>query len=133
MSKKYKKRLLNFELYWALTYFSFCGCRKCFNFCFGFFSWHFYRHCEVCVRIKNFPYNCGIKKYKPIITKLRKEHDKIVLLAKTKLNITGILISKDLLDSYISHDEFFPATNALKKYDDLKEAIKNPKAISKYV
>ena len=85
------------------------------------------------LELKNFPYNCGIKKYKPIITKLRKEHDKIVLLAKTKLNITGILISKDLLDSYISHDEFFPATNALKKYDDLKEAIKNPKAISKYV
>ena len=38
-----------------------------------------------------------------------------------------------LVDTFISHDEFFPATNALKKYDDLKEAITNPKAISKYV
>ena len=32
----------------------------------------------------------GIKKYKSIIKKKRKKHDKIVLLAKTKLNMTYV-------------------------------------------
>ena len=46
----------------------------------------------------------GIKKYKSIIKK--KKHDKIVLLAKSKLNSIEILISKALINSNISHDEF---------------------------
>ena len=37
---------------------------------------------------------------------MRKEDDQIVLLAKTELNRTEVLISKALIDSYISHDEF---------------------------
>ena len=36
----------------------------------------------------------GIKKYKSIIKKKKKEHDKIVLLAKSKLNKIGVLVSK---------------------------------------
>ena len=36
----------------------------------------------------------AIKKYKSIINKKKKKHDKIVLLAKSKLNITEVLISK---------------------------------------
>ena len=48
----------------------------------------------------------GIKNYKSIIKKMRKEHDQIVLLAKTELNRIEVLISKALIDSYISHDEF---------------------------
>ena len=42
----------------------------------------------------------GIKKYKSIIKK-KKKHDKIVLLAKSKLNSMEILISKALIDSNI--------------------------------
>ena len=34
------------------------------------------------------------------------KHDKIVLLAKSKLNSIEVLISKSLIDSVISHDEF---------------------------
>ena len=49
----------------------------------------------------------GIKKYKSIIQKKKKKHDKIVLLAKTKLNTIEVLNSKTLIDSYINHDEFF--------------------------
>ena len=49
----------------------------------------------------------GIKKYKSIIKKKKKKHDKIILLAKSKLNSIEILISKALIDSNISHDEFF--------------------------
>ena len=36
----------------------------------------------------------GIKKYKSIINKTKKKHDKIVLLAKSKLTNTEVLISK---------------------------------------
>ena len=35
----------------------------------------------------------GIKKYKSIIKKKKKKHDKIVLLAKSKLNSIEVLIS----------------------------------------
>ena len=45
----------------------------------------------------------GIKKYKSIIKKKKKKHDKILLLAKSKLNSIEVLISKVLIDSVISH------------------------------
>ena len=53
----------------------------------------------------------GIKKYKSVIKKKKKKHDKIVLLAKTKLNSIEFLISKALIDSVISHDEFVISHN----------------------
>ena len=53
--------------------------------------------------------------------KKRKKHNKIVLLAKSKLNNIEILISKALIDSNISHDEFILINNALKEFYDLKE------------
>ena len=57
----------------------------------------------------------GIKKYESIIKKKKKKHDKIVLLAKSKSNSIEVLISKALIDSKISHDEFFLTNNVLKK------------------
>ena len=39
----------------------------------------------------------GIKKYKSIHKKKKKKHDKIVLLAKSKLNGINVLISKALI------------------------------------
>ena len=68
----------------------------------------------------------GIKKYKSIIKKTKK-HDKIVLLAKSKLNRIEVLISKALIDVNISHDEFVLINNVLKKYNKMKEEIKNLK------
>ena len=56
--------------------------------------------------LKIFAIAAGIKKYKPIIKKKKKKHDKIVLLAKSKLNSIEVLISKALIDSNISHNEF---------------------------
>ena len=47
-----------------------------------------------------------MKKYKPIIKKKKKKHDKIVLLGKDKLNTIEVLISKASIDSYISHEGF---------------------------
>ena len=49
----------------------------------------------------------GIKKCISIIKKKKKKHDKIVLLGKDKLNTIEVLISKVLIDSYISHDKIF--------------------------
>ena len=65
--------------------------------------------------------------YKSIINNKPKTHDKIVLLAKTKLNTIKIFISKTLTNSYISHDKLVSLNNALKKYDDMKEETKNLK------
>ena len=48
-----------------------------------------------------------IKRYNSIIKKKKKKHYNIVLLAKSKLNKIEVLLSKTLIDSYISHDEFF--------------------------
>ena len=62
---------------------------------------------NICVKIS------GIKRYKSIIKKKKKKHDIIVLLGKDKLNIMKLLISKSLIDSYISHDEFVSVNNVL--------------------
>ena len=69
----------------------------------------------------------GIKKYKSIIKKKKKKHDKIVLLAKSKLNSIEVLISKALIDSVISHEEFVLIDNVVKKFGEMKEEIKNLK------
>ena len=51
----------------------------------------------------------------------KKEHDKIVLLAKTKLNNAEVLISKVLIDSNIGRDEF--VDYVLKEHNEMKEEI----------
>ena len=66
--------------------------------------------CTITVRIKN---------YKSIINK-KKKHDKIVLLVKFKSSNIEILISKALIDSVISHDEFVLINNVQKEYDEMK-------------
>ena len=95
-----------------------------FNFCFCFFSWCYNRNYEFWNRIKT-AITAGIKKYKLIIKEKKKKHDKIVLLAKSKLNSRDVLILKALIDSVISHDEFVLINNMLKEYSEMKEEIKN--------
>ena len=67
----------------------------------------------------------GIKKYKSVLKKKKKNHDKIVLLGKDKLNTIEILISKALIDSYISHEEFVSVYNVLRKYNEMKKERKS--------
>ena len=69
--------------------------------------------------IKIFAIAVKIKNYQSLIKK--KEHDKIVLLAKTKLNNAEVLISKVLIDSNIGRDEF--VDYVLKEYNEMKEEI----------
>ena len=77
------------------------------------------RGLEICV------VTAGMKKYKSIIKKKKKKHDKIILLAKYKLNSIEVLISKVLIDSNITHDEFVSTNNVLKEYDNMKEETNN--------
>ena len=65
----------------------------------------------------------GIKIYKSIIKK--NKHDKIVLLAKSRLNSIEVLISKALIESNISHDKFVLINNGPKEYDEMKEELNN--------
>ena len=67
-----------------------------------------------------------MKKYKSIIKKKKQKHDKIVLLANTKLNSIEVLISRALFDWNITHDKFV-SINVLKECNDMKEEIKNLK------
>ena len=53
--------------------------------------------------------------YESIIKKKKKQRDKIVLLAKSKLKRIKVLISKPLIDSNFSH------YNVLKGFYDTKE------------
>ena len=39
------------------------------------------------------------------------------------------MISRGLIDSYISRDGFALVNNVLREYDDMKEETKNPKTI----
>ena len=51
------------------------------------------------------------------------------MLAKTKLNSIEVLISKALINSNISHDEFVLTNNALKEYVNMTEKVKKIKAL----
>lgn len=69
-----------------------------------------------------------INKFKPIITKKKKKHDKMVLSAKPKLNSTDVLISIAVIDSCISHNEFVFVNIELGENVDMKEKTQNLKA-----
>ena len=64
---------------------------------------------------------------------MKKKHHKIVLLGKDKLNIIEFSISKALISSYISHDEFVSVNIVLTKYNEIKEEIKNSETSAEYV
>ena len=59
--------------------------------------------CRSYIEINVFAITTGIKKYKSMIKKKNKKHDKIVLLRKDKLNTIKVLISTSLIDPCISH------------------------------
>ena len=66
---------------------------------------------KICVR------TTGIKKYQSVIKKKKKNYDKILSLAKPKLNRVEVLTSKALIDSNISLDKF--ALILSKEFDNI--------------
>ena len=56
--------------------------------------------------------------------KRKKKHNKIIVLAKNKLNMIDTLLSSTLNDSKISHEEFTNIINEANIYENIKENIK---------
>ena len=62
------------------------------------------------------------------VTKQRKKkHNKIIALAKSKLNTIDALLSSALNDSKISHEEFSNIITEKNTYENMKENIKDIK------
>ena len=55
------------------------------------------------------------------------------MLGKDNLNTFEVLISKALLDSLISHDEFVSFNNLLGEYYTKKKEIENPETSVEYI
>ena len=67
----------------------------------------------------------GLSKSLLKLTKKRKKkHNKIIVLAKNKLNMIDTLLSNALDDSEISHEEFTNIINEASIYENIKENIK---------
>ena len=72
-----------------------------------------------------FTIGAGICKVLLKVTKKRKKkHNKIIALAKNKLNTIDTLLSSALNDSEISHEEFTNIINEANIYENIKENIK---------
>ena len=54
----------------------------------------------------------------------KKKHNKIFMLARSKLNSIESKISKALMNNEISHEDFMTIINEAKKYRELKESIR---------
>ena len=127
MSKKHKKvsTNLNYIEHFLILGSTITGCVSIFDFAsllgitIGITS--------LAIRLEICAITAAIKKYKWITNENKKKHDKIVSPAKSKLNSIEVLISKTLIDSVISHDEFVLISNVLKEYNKMKEEIKNLK------
>ena len=65
-----------------------------------------------------------IKKLLKTTRNKKKKHNKIVMLARSKLNSIESKISKALMDNEISHEDFETIINEEKKYRELKESIR---------
>ena len=63
---------------------------------------------------------------------MRKKPHKIVLLGKAKLDAIEVLISKALIDAWISQHESVSVNNVLREDNEAKEEIKNPQIAVKY-
>ena len=73
-----------------------------------------------------FTIGTGISKSLLKVTKKRKKkHNKIIALAKSKLNTIDTLLSSALNDSEISHEEFTNIITEKNIYENIKENIKN--------
>ena len=55
-----------------------------------------------------------------------------MLLGKTKLNTIDVLVSKVLIKSYVSYDEFVSVNNALREYNKMKNEITNPETFAEH-
>ena len=65
-----------------------------------------------------------VKKFLKTTRNKKKKHNKIVMLARSKLNSIESKISEALINNEISHEDFVTIINEEKKYEKLKKRIK---------
>ena len=66
-----------------------------------------------------------VKKLLNITRNKKKKHDKILMLAKSKLDSIETLVSQALIDMEISHEEFNTIIREKQKYERIKENVRN--------
>ena len=66
-----------------------------------------------------------VKKTQNITRNKKKKHDKILMLAKSKLNSIETLISQVLIDMEISHEEFITILKEKDKYEKMKDNLRS--------
>ena len=66
-----------------------------------------------------------VKKLLNITRNKNKKHDKILMLAKNKLNSIEILVSQALIDMEKSHEEFVKILKEKDKYEKMKENLRS--------
>ena len=71
-----------------------------------------------------------VKKLLNITRKKKKKHNKIIALARSKLNIIETLISQALIDFEISHEEFSKIIYEKNNYEQIRENIRSVKSIN---
>ena len=71
-----------------------------------------------------------VKKLLNITRKKKKKHNKIIALARSKLNVIETLISRALTDFDISHEEFSKIIYEKKNYEQIRDNIKSVKSIN---
>ena len=71
-----------------------------------------------------------VKKLLNVTRKKKKKHNKIIALARSKLNIIETLISRTLTDFDISHEEFSKVIYEKNNYEQIRDNIKSVKSIN---
>ena len=70
-----------------------------------------------------------VKKLLNITRNKKKKHDKILMLAKSKLNSIETLISQALIDMEISHEKFITILKEKDKYEKIKDNLRSENEI----
>ena len=72
-----------------------------------------------------------VKKLLKTTRNMKKKHNKIVMLARSKLSRIENKISETLINNQISHEDFITIINEERNYRELKEGIRLMKRIKK--
>ena len=64
------------------------------------------------------------------VTRKKKKNNKIIALARSKLNIIETLISQRLIDFDISHEEFSKIIYEKNNYEQIRDNVRSVKSIN---
>ena len=71
-----------------------------------------------------------VKTWLNITRKKKKKHNKIIALARSKLNLIENLISQELIDFEITHEEFSKNIYENNNYEQIIDNIKSVKSVN---